>query len=115
MNDPFAYLTQGRIAEHEHTPPEATVGTPDFARFHQHNPHIYDGLRRLALDARRCGVRKLGIQLLIEKMRYDHAITTRGEDLKINNNYSAAYARMLMKNNTELVGFFETRKAKIDE
>ena len=52
---------------------------------------------------------------VIEKMRYDHAIDTKGDDLKINNNYSASYARLLMVNNSELIGFFETRKSKADD
>ena len=117
MSDVFRYLSEAteEFTQHHNARPISVIGDSQFAKFHRANPHIYEGLKRLALDARQCGVRRLGIQLLIEKMRYDHAIDTKGDDLKINNNYSASYARLLMVNNSELIGFFETRKSKADD
>ena len=100
MPDVFKYLSEAteEFTQHHNARPISVIGDSQFAKFHRANPHIYEG-----------------IQLLIEKMRYDHAIDTKGDDLKINNNYSASYARLLMVNNSELIGFFETRKSKADD
>jgi len=45
-------------------------------------------------------------------MRYDHAIATRGEDLKLNNSYTAIYARLLLARCPELAEVIETRERR---
>jgi hypothetical protein len=81
-----------------------------FAEFHQANPHVYSALRHLALDAARHG-RRLGIGMLFEVLRWQYAMTTTDEasEFKLNNNYRAFYARLLMEREPDLDGYFETR------
>ena len=101
--------------------PQANTGVPakaginlqtiegKFYQFHAQNPHVYERLRQLALDLKNRGRKKYGIAGLFEVLRWEHAMSTTDEDFKLNNNYRAYYARLLMENEPELDGFFATR------
>lgn len=96
------------------TPLRRGAGKPltlgeQFAVFHAANPGVYEALRRLALDMRRRGVPQYGMKGLFEILRWQYAMQTRGEPYKLNNNYTAYYARLLMKQEPDLKNFFETR------
>ena len=81
-----------------------------FANFHKMNPHVYEVIKMLALRTKRAGRNQYGIAGLFEVLRWTHTIETHGDDFKLNNNYRALYARLLMKNEPELNGFFKLRK-----
>ena len=81
-----------------------------FREFHAANPHVYEGLRDGALDLRRAGWKHFGIARLYEGLRYQRAVVTTADDFKLNNNFRALYARMLMEQEPELAGFFELRQ-----
>jgi hypothetical protein len=49
---------------------------------------------------------------LAETLRDKFACTTRGDRWKLNNNYTAHYARLVMNQEPDLAGFFETRQRK---
>jgi hypothetical protein len=84
-----------------------------FESFHQHNEHVYGRLVQLALDLRKKGVVRYGIQGLIEIVRYERVMQTTGDDgFKINNDFGSRYARLIMQNHPDLDGFFETRELK---
>lgn len=83
-----------------------------FAEYHQANPHVYDALRRFALEARRAGRTRIGIKALFERVRWYTAVEARDDTFKLNNNHHAAYARLLMAHEPELQGFFETRQSR---
>lgn len=85
-----------------------------FEAFHEANPHVYRALRLLALRLRRSGRRHYGMKGLFEVLRFDRALRTDGDEFKLNNNYTAAYARKLMADEPELDGFFETRSSRAD-
>jgi len=83
----------------------------NFAQFHHENPHVYQGLRHLALRLRRAGRDHYGIKALFEVLRYEQALITTSDDgLKLNSNYTALYARKLMQDEPELDGFFQLRE-----
>lgn len=84
-----------------------------FWEFHLANPEVYSTLVRLAESARRCGVRKIGIGALFERLRWEMALQTDGGEFKLNNNHRAFYARMLMENEPQLAGLFALRKQKV--
>jgi hypothetical protein len=86
----------------------------DFADFHAANPHIADDLERRAAALIRAGVRRIGIALLYESARYDHAIRTNGDPWKLNNNHKAFYARLLLQRHPEWTGIIETRRSHAD-
>jgi hypothetical protein len=86
----------------------------DFADFHRDNPHVYVRLRALALRLKDRGRPFYGIKALTEIVRFEQAMETTDPDYKINNNYTALYARMLMDLEPELRDFFRTRRASYD-
>lgn len=100
-------------------PPFVTVpaGAPlqqRFEAFHTLNPKVYDALRGMAVSMRRRGMRRYSIKALWEVLRFQ-AIATHGDEFKLNNDYTALYARKLMAEVPELAGFFETRRSKADD
>lgn len=85
-----------------------------FQEFHRDNPHVYDRLREMALKLKRVGHHRYGVKGLFEVIRWHHAMATT-EPFKLNNNYTAFYARMLMNEEPALREFFELRTARADE
>lgn len=88
---------------------EPTVSEAKFLAHCEANPHVYEALRRFALEAKRAGRERLGMKALYERVRWYTAVESQGEPWKLNNSYTAFYARLLMQNEPELAGFFETR------
>ncbi len=80
-----------------------------FREYHEANPHVYAGLKDLALRLKKRGRNHYGIAALFEVLRYERALVTVGDEFKLNNNYRALYAREIMENEKELGGFFATR------
>lgn len=83
-----------------------------FLAFHHEHPEVYGALRDLARDLRRKGENKAGIGMLFEVLRWNRIMAgIRDEDgFRLNNNYRSRYARLLMANEPDLVGFFDTRQ-----
>ena len=87
-----------------------------FWEFHSQNPHVYDKLEQLALQLRSSGVTRWGIKALWEVCRYELVLRTSSSarSFRLNNNYTAYYARLLMERCPDLAGFFETRQHRGD-
>lgn len=89
-----------------------------FVQFHDHNPHVY---RRLVTMARRLivdqGHKRIGVQMLLEVLRWHHLSTTVGDadGFKLNNNYAPYYARLIMASEPELEGAFALRRLTVRE
>jgi len=83
-----------------------------FQEFHAENPQVYTALRDRALQLRRKGWNHYGIKAIVEVVRFHRALETTDPDFKLNNNYSSRYARILMDEEPELAGFFQTRELK---
>ena len=50
--------------------------------------------------------------MLFEVLRWDHLMRTNAQDFKLNNNYTAYYARLIMETETDLRGIFQTRELR---
>lgn len=87
-----------------------------FNAFHKANPHVYQALKRLALQLARRGHRRIGIKMLFEVLRWQYAMSTNdpASDYKLNNNYTSFYARLLDAE-PELRGMFELRTQRWQE
>jgi hypothetical protein len=89
-----------------------------FEAFHAANPWVYSHLVRLAnqfCDAQRSRGRapKMGIALLVERLRWDYTVYTVTDDpFKICNDYRSRYARLIMEQEPSLRGVFVTRNLK---
>jgi len=89
--------------------------TRRFKKFHAENPHVFQELLRMAREARALGRDHYGINGLFEVVRWHTMIETSDPAFKINNNYAPYYARLIMKTDPSLVGFFRTRTSRADE
>lgn len=78
--------------------------------FHEANPHVWELFKRYAFEVKRTGRPRYSVQAIFERIRWHVAIETRGDDFKINNNYRACYARLLILEHPEFAGFFVTRE-----
>lgn len=81
-----------------------------FEEFHRLNPHVYRLLRRMAREYRDAGNRHCGMKALWETLRFNSGVQTRGNGYKLDNNFTSRYARLLMEQEPDLAGFFETRE-----
>ena len=81
-----------------------------FNKFDADNPWVYAELRNMALRLHSNGRDSYGIAALVEVLRYEHAAKTVSDDgLKLNNNFSALYARKLAQREPKLQAFFKMR------
>lgn len=96
----------------QHTLPLGDSIADKFYRFHEANPHVYKSLVRLARDYKeRKHKKKLGIAMLFELLRWDHLMRVNSDDdFKLNNNYRAYYARLIMASEDDLRDVFELRE-----
>jgi hypothetical protein len=82
-----------------------------FWQFHEANPHVYRRLVVLARTLHGRGRSKIGIGMLFEVLRWEYMNTVGDLDgFRLNNNYRALYARLIMHNNSDLTGIFELRR-----
>ena len=82
-----------------------------FQRFHEANPHVYDALKAVALWCVRNG-KTVGMKAIYERVRWEYNVQTDDEPYRMNNNYTAHYARLLMKQEPELADYFQVRKIR---
>jgi hypothetical protein len=83
-----------------------------FAVFHGENPHVFRNLRKLALTWHaRHPAEKVGIKHLYEVLRWEYETRTDrpSNEVCLNNNFTAYYARLLMASEPILRGVFEIR------
>lgn len=82
-----------------------------FWQFHHANPHVYTRLTHLARNLHQQGRQRVGMKMLFEVLRWHHLSTTGDADgFRLNNNYHAYYARLIMAREPDLDGVFELRR-----
>jgi hypothetical protein len=86
-----------------------------FQEYHKKYPEVYVELVRFARQVKNRGFKKYSINACFERVRWYFDIErTTGEAFKINNNFRSRYVRLIMENEPDLDGFFETRELKAD-
>jgi hypothetical protein len=80
--------------------------------FHEANPEVYRLCVQLAGEALAVGRRKIGMKMVWERARWDFYVRTTDDTYKLNNNYTALYARLIMKQEPDLAGVFDVRVRK---
>jgi hypothetical protein len=102
------------------SPHAATDSMPDgsiqsrFDAWLEANPRVYGEVVRLAREWRAIHGRdsRVGIATLWEHLRWSTAISTKGDDFKLNNDFRAPMARLVMRRELDLAGVFETRERR---
>lgn len=81
-----------------------------FVEFHHSNPHVYRHLVGLARQWRDAGHRTCSMKMLFEVLRWDAGVRTSSADgLKLNNDFTSRYARLIAANEPDLAHLFERR------
>jgi len=91
------------------------TGPEKFRRFHMDNPQVFNRLVKMARKARAAGHKRYGIAGLYEVLRWKTTVETTDPRFKVNNNWKAYYARLIMRTHPDLHDFFETRKSEADQ
>ncbi|MGC4891064.1 hypothetical protein [Micromonospora sp. DT227] len=101
-----------RAAEQPDSIDQGATVAEQFERFHDANPAVYKTLRWLARDwDRRTSGRKIGFPALYERARWELGLRTDGDTWVLNNNWRPYYSRLLMAQEPDLAGKFETRRS----
>lgn len=84
-----------------------------FEEFHRANPHVYEAFKRFAREAQG-KVARYSADAILHRIRWFSTIETNDPAWKLNDHWSAFYARKLLKDDPSFAGFFELRKAAAD-
>lgn len=84
----------------------------EFNAYHKANPDIFKMFFEFASEILRTGRKQYSAKTIMERIRWEKDLKNSKEDFKINNNYTAYYARGLMQRYPEFIGFFEIRQTK---
>lgn len=77
------------------------------------NGALIEHITRLALSAARRGAKRLSMKQLFEAVRASASVDNGGPvPWRLNNDYTAPMARLLMDRHAELRGLFETRQRR---
>lgn len=83
----------------------------EFEKFDQENPHVYALFKKYSKMAKDRGYKRFSAKAVFERLRWYYAFETKSNDeFKLNNSYTAYYARKLMSEFPEFADFFETRE-----
>ena len=83
-----------------------------FNDFDRKNLRVYGLFKRFTFQVIDAGHKHYSADAICHRIRWHTSIDTRGDDFKINNNYTAFYARKFMKDHPEHDGFFSTRATR---
>lgn len=98
---------------HPSTGQRMTLGER-FLRFHLANPHVLDLIVKISRDLKGLGFQRAGMKLVFERIRWLSALETKGDGFRVNNSYTAFYARKVMEEEPDLRGFFRLRESEAD-
>lgn len=84
-----------------------------FKEFHTDNPWVYKEFAALARKMKDQGRRgRYSAWVIVNVIRWHRDISTKGDVFKINNDYIALYARLLIFHDASFSGFFQLRTMK---
>jgi hypothetical protein len=94
-----------------------------FLEFHHANPQVYVRLKELCHELCQAGFQRYSTRTLICVLRFEWDLKTGGQEViiageprfvKLNNNHTPYYARMLIEEMPGMAGFFELRHVEGD-
>lgn len=83
-----------------------------FDLFHAQNPHVFQLFLKYSMMAKDRGFEKFSAKAVFERLRWHLNFETSGDVFKLNNDFTALYARKLIDENPEFLGFFELRERR---
>jgi hypothetical protein len=89
--------------------------TARFLNYHSENPHVWDWFVQFTMQAIKAGRGHFSAKAVFERLRWHARFETKGDEFKINNNYTADYARKFMNEYPQYNDLFETRIRKAND
>lgn len=86
---------------------------PDFADWLKANPVIWMEFDKHATELRQAGRRNFSARTIIEVIRWNSAIRSKGDIFKINNNWAPDLARLFLMLHPEANGLFSLRDSTL--
>lgn len=83
-----------------------------FRQYDRENPIVYEEFKKYANQLIARGYKHLSSKLICEIIRFNSMISTTGK-YKVNNNFTADYARKFEKDFPEYEGYFSKRLCKL--
>ncbi len=109
-------MTNGDRGQAEHQNESASPSSLSIKQkwwaWHKNNPHVYELFKRFTNEAIARGHVNLSAWLIINRIRWETSIITKGEDFKISNDFIAYYSRLFMHEFPQYKGFFRTKTLK---
>jgi hypothetical protein len=78
--------------------------------WHKANPHVWEHFERFSLQAVRAGHKRISHWLIVNRIRWETSIVTKGGDFKISNDYIAFYARLWRVRHPEYKDLFTIKQ-----
>ena len=83
-----------------------------FAAYHAAHPDVFQAFERHAQAMRATGRRRYSQWTIVQAIRWSHDIQHGAESFKINNDFIALYARLMIHEHPDFADFFELREMK---
>lgn len=80
-----------------------------FRDFHASHPWVLEALEELTTRWVRAGGGRIGIKALFEQLRWSAPRSENGEPMKLNNDFTSRYARLLRDRHPEWADVFQLR------
>ena len=85
-----------------------------FERYHKEHPEIWEKFKETTLKAIDKGFKNYSSKSIFEIIRWHNQGELKKDGFKINNNYTADYARHFIETHPQYKSFFRTRKLNRD-
>ena len=80
--------------------------------WHKKNIRVWNQFQRFAMEAVDNGRTKISHHIVIDRIRWETAIVSTGEDVKISHDYAAFYARLWKVTYPQYADLFRTKRMK---
>ena len=84
-------------------------------RFHEENPEVYTLFKKFSFELISVGFQNYSSKSVFERIRWHTDVQTRNTKFKLNNNYTAYYARLFNVDHPQHNTFFRTRQTSRQE
>lgn len=83
-----------------------------FNAFDEANPGVWSMFVRFAFELIACGRERYSADALLHRIRWEVAVSTIGDDFKVNNDFAALYARKFAQRHEKHAEFFQLRERR---
>jgi len=84
----------------------------DWEKFHMENRHVIRKIVHQIERAKAAGLKAVSVKAIINALRWDHTIETKGQDWKINDAYTGIYTHVIMDTFPEYKLLLTNRKLR---